>query len=94
MMDFLASLKIQANNAGVSTGKAWINTTGTPIQSHSPVDGKLIGTVQPADQQSYEAVIAKAEEAFQAWRQWPAPKRGEIVRQIGEALRQYKEPLG
>jgi len=94
MMDFLASLKIQANNAGVSTGKAWINTTGTPIQSHSPVDGKLIGTVQPADQKSYEAVITKAGEAFQAWRQWPAPKRGEIVRQIGEALRQYKEPLG
>lgn len=93
-MDFLASLKIQANNAGVSTGKTWINTTGTAIQSHSPVDGKLIGTVQPADPKSYEAVIAKAEEAFQAWRQWPAPKRGEIVRQIGEALRQYKEPLG
>ncbi len=46
----------------------------TPIESYSPVDGKLIGTVQPADQKSYEAVIAKAQEAFLAWRQWPAPK--------------------
>jgi aldehyde dehydrogenase (NAD+) len=93
-MDFLASLKIQTNNAGVSTGKAWINANGPVIDSYSPVDGKLIGTVQSADKASYEAVIAKAQEAFLAWRQWPAPKRGEIVRQIGEALRQYKEPLG
>jgi aldehyde dehydrogenase (NAD+) len=93
-MDFLASLKVQANNAGVSTGKTWINATGGSISSYSPVDGKLIGTVQAADRQSYETVVAKAEEAFLAWRQWPAPKRGEIVRQIGEALRQYKEPLG
>lgn len=93
-MDFLASLKIQANNAGASTGKTWINTSGPAIESFSPVDGKLIGTVQATDQQGYEAVIAQAQEAFLAWRQWPAPKRGEIVRQIGEALRQYKEPLG
>ncbi|NII29139.1 aldehyde dehydrogenase family protein [Pseudoflavitalea sp. X16] len=93
-MDFLASLKIQGNNAGVSTGATWINSSGKAIESYSPVDGKLIGTVQTADAASYEAVIAKAQEAFLAWRQWPAPKRGEIVRQIGEALRQYKEPLG
>lgn len=93
-MDFLSTLKIKAANAGVSTGQQWINTTGEAISSHSPVDGKLIGTVQLADAASYEAVIAKAQEAFLAWRLWPAPKRGEIVRQIGEALRQYKEPLG
>lgn len=93
-MDFLASLKIQATNAGVSTGTTWINSSGPAIESYSPVDGKLIGTVQAADTKSYEAVVAKAQEAFLAWRQWPAPKRGEIVRQIGEALRQYKEPLG
>ena len=93
-MNFLASLNIQSKNAGASTGKKWINASGPAIESFSPVDGKLIGTVQATDQQGYEAVIAKAQEAFLAWRQWPAPKRGEIVRQIGEALRQYKEPLG
>lgn len=94
MMDFLATLKIKTTNAGVSTGSNWISTDGPVLESYSPVDGKLIGSVQQADQKSYEAVIAKAQEAFEAWRTWPAPKRGEVVRQIGEALRQYKEPLG
>ncbi|NCU04220.1 MAG: aldehyde dehydrogenase family protein, partial [Chitinophagaceae bacterium] len=60
----------------------------------SPVDGKLIATVTAADKASYEAVIAKAQQAFTEWRSWPAPKRGEVVRQIGEALRAKKEPLG
>jgi aldehyde dehydrogenase (NAD+) len=58
------------------------------------VDGKTIGKINSADKESYEAVIKKAEEAFKQWRTWPAPKRGEVVRQIGEALRTYKEPLG
>lgn len=93
-MDFLTSLKIKATNAGVATGQQWIPSTGATIESYSPVDGKLIGAVQGADQKSYEAVVAKAQEAFLAWRTWPAPKRGEVVRQIGEALRHYKEPLG
>jgi aldehyde dehydrogenase (NAD+) len=94
MMDFLTALKIKAKNTGVSAGQLSIQATGEMIESYSPVDGKLIGVVQAADKSNYEAVITKAQEAFVAWRAWPAPKRGEIVRQIGEALRQYKEPLG
>jgi aldehyde dehydrogenase (NAD+) len=93
-MDFLKALHIEAHNAGVSTGRQWIKTSGATIESFSPVDGKLIGTVQATDKAGYETVIARAQEAFLAWRQWPAPKRGEVVRQIGEALRKYKEPLG
>jgi aldehyde dehydrogenase (NAD+) len=93
-MDFLKILKVEANNAGVSTGQQWINSKGEVISSYSPVDGKLIGSVVSADNASYEAVVKKAEEAFKQWRLVPAPKRGEIVRQVGEALRQYKEPLG
>jgi aldehyde dehydrogenase (NAD+) len=93
-MDFLKALHLEAHNAGVSTGRQWIKTTGATIESFSPVDGKLIGTVQATDKAGYETVIAKAQEAFLTWRTWPAPKRGEIVRQIGEALRKYKEPLG
>jgi aldehyde dehydrogenase (NAD+) len=93
-MEFLAQLHIQPNNKGVSTGQNWIDTKGEVINSHSPVDGKLIGSVTSADKKSYEAVIQKAEAAFAEWRKWPAPKRGEVVRQIGEALRKYKEPLG
>ncbi|WP_276502217.1 L-piperidine-6-carboxylate dehydrogenase [Terrimonas pollutisoli] len=93
-MDFLKVLKIDDINAGVGTGVNWIKSNGETISSFSPVDGKLIGKVVAADKESYETVIKKAEQAFLEWRTWPAPKRGEIVRQIGEALRQYKEPLG
>jgi len=78
----------------VSTGNDWINSTGETIGSFSPVDGKKIASVTATDKESYEAVVKKAEEAFKTWRLVPAPKRGEIVRQIGEALRQHKEPLG
>lgn len=93
-MDFLSTLKIDSTNKGVSTGTQWISSKGEIIDSFSPVDGNKIGSVIAADKDSYEAVIKKAEEAFKTWRLVPAPKRGEIVRQIGEALRQYKEPLG
>ena len=93
-MDFFKSLHIEAINKGVSTGSQWIDSTGETIDSFSPVDGKKIGSVTVADKESYETVIKKAEEAFKTWRLMPAPKRGEIVRQIGEALREYKEPLG
>ncbi len=93
-MDFLRNLNVQLINKGVSTGTKWINSSGETIDSHSPVDGKKIGAVIAADKASYETVIKKAEEAFAIWRLMPAPKRGEIVRQIGEVLREFKEPLG
>lgn len=93
-MEFLKELGIEATNAGVSTGSVWLSSTGTAIDSFSPADGKKIGSVTAADTASYEQLIAKAQEAFAVWRLWPAPKRGEIVRQVGEALRVYKEPLG
>ncbi|MEX2232639.1 MAG: aldehyde dehydrogenase family protein [Cyclobacteriaceae bacterium] len=92
--DALISLGVKKNNAGISTGTSWIRSKGARIESYSPVDGRLIGTVQAADEKSYHNVVTRAEEAFKVWRKWPAPKRGEVVRQIGEALRQYKEPLG
>lgn len=93
-MDFLKTLHIDLNDQGVSTGSKWLTTTGEKIDSYSPVDGKLIGSVNAADKDSYEKVIRTAEAAFKKWRMIPAPHRGEIVRQIGEALRKYKEPLG
>lgn len=93
-MDFLKTLKIGQENKGISTGKVWLDTQAGTLVSTSPVDGKVIGTVTLAGREAYEAVIAKAQEAFLYWRTVPAPKRGEIVRQIGEALRKYKEPLG
>ncbi len=94
MTDFLKTLNIQANNHGVSTGLLWIKSKGEKITSCSPVDGKEIASVTGADKKSYNAVVEKAQQAFAEWRLWPAPKRGEIVRQIGMELRKFKEPLG
>jgi len=93
-MDFLKVLQIETDNNGVSTGSKWIKSSGQKIDSFSPVDGKLIGSVAAADKNSYEKIIQTAEDAFKKWRMVPAPQRGEIVRQIGEALRHHKEPLG
>lgn len=93
-MNFLQTLKLQKQNSGVSTGTNWISASGEKINSFSPVDGQLIGSVTSASNADYEKVIAKTQEAFLQWRLWPAPRRGEVVRQIGDALRQYKEPLG
>lgn len=94
MQDFLQQLGIQKNNHGVSTGTKEIPSKGKVIDSYSPVDGKLIGSVTTTDEAAYEATIAQAEKAFKEWRMVPAPKRGEIVRLVGEALRANKEPLG
>jgi aldehyde dehydrogenase (NAD+) len=93
-MDFLQSLHLSEENKGISTGINWLTSSGEKITSYSPVDGKKIGSVTIADKQAYETIIKKAEEAFKIWRMVPAPKRGEVVRQVGEALRKYKEPLG
>ncbi|NJN41794.1 MAG: aldehyde dehydrogenase family protein [Flammeovirgaceae bacterium] len=90
----LKELKIKKNNPGVSTGKKWISTKGHVLKSISPVDGKLIGMVESADEKSFNKVVEQSKKAFIAWRNVPAPKRGEVVRQIGEALRRKKEALG
>ena len=92
--DELKSLGITASNPGVSTGSKWINSSGPVIESYSPADGKLIGKVRGGDEASFAKVVGQAEKAFQEWKKIPAPRRGEIVRQIGEALRKAKEPLG
>jgi len=94
MKEILAQLHIQPGNKGASTGSEWYESSGAVIESYSPVDGKLIGSVQSTDRATYDQLISKASEAFIKWRMVPAPKRGEIVRQIGEALRANKEPLG
>ncbi len=94
MADFLGQLGIASHNHGLSTGQHWLGSTGPSIVSSSPVDGKAISSVFTADKESYNAVVSKGEEAFLEWRLWPAPRRGEVVRQLGEKLRLYKEPLG
>jgi aldehyde dehydrogenase (NAD+) len=94
MKDTLSALNIKQKNYGVSTGANWLPSAGETITSTSPVDGKTIGEVTGADRNTYDKVISRAQEAFKEWRLWPAPRRGEVVRQIGEALRQHKQDLG
>ncbi len=93
-MNFLEVLNLKSENKGVSTGTNWLSSKGELLHSYSPVDGNLIGSVSTTDKESYEKTIEIAQRAFNHWRMMPAPTRGEIVRQIGEALREYKEPLG
>lgn len=93
--DFLKTLGIEAHNNGTSTGQNHFSSANAEKREiYSPVDGKLIGTVSFTTEEEYKTVIAKAEEAFLIWRKMPSPKRGEIVRQYGNLLREYKEPLG
>ena len=90
----LAELGIKDVNAGACTGTEWLNTSGELLESYSPGTGELIGKIQQGTWDDYETVIATAQSAFIDWRVLPAPKRGEIVRQIGNELRKHKEPLG
>ncbi len=91
---FLKALQLNDSNSGVSTGLNWLPGSGPSIDSFSPTDGKKIGSCTTASEADYEAVIAKAQEAFKIWRNVPAPKRGEIVRQMGDAFRAHKADLG
>lgn len=94
MQEILKQLGIEAINSGVSTGKNWLKGEGKVYESYSPVDGKLIAAATSASQNEYNLVIDKAQAAFVEWRSWPAPKRGEVVRQLGDELRKNKEALG
>jgi aldehyde dehydrogenase (NAD+) len=94
MQEFLQQLGIAARNSGASTGIEWAEGNGKLITSFSPVDGNKIAEVSTCTDEAYEQIIQTAEKAFLEWRLWPSPKRGDIVRQIGEELRKNKESLG
>ncbi|NIQ95529.1 MAG: aldehyde dehydrogenase family protein, partial [Desulfuromonadales bacterium] len=94
MEDILRELGIEQSNPGVGVGRRWLEGKGEPLVSVSPIDGTALGTVRRASLAEYEEVIDSAVRAFREWRQVPAPRRGEIVRQIGEAVREKKSALG
>ena len=89
----LEQLGLKKENLGTSTGNNWFGS-GEMISSFSPVDGEEIGKVSTTSSEDYEKVIQTAQKAFTYWRTVPAPRRGEIVRQFGDKLRELKEPLG
>ncbi len=91
----LEVLGIKEKNYGMSTGLEWGKTTDQgELTIYSPTDGRKIASVYQASEADYDSMVKQAEEAFKYWRKVPAPGRGEIVRQIGNKLREFKKPLG
>ena len=88
----LKKLGLRANNPGVFCGE-WLGS-GKLLKSISPIDGRVLATVRTATADEYERTARRAREAFQQWQLVPAPKRGEIIRQLGNALREAKHDLG
>jgi aldehyde dehydrogenase (NAD+) len=92
----LEKLSVHSANAGSCTGKgAWIrDPEGHKLTSFNPSTGEALATVELASPATYDQVAAAAAASFQTWREVPAPKRGDLVRDLGNALRDLKEPLG
>ena len=89
----LENLRIKSLQGGCNVGVEWFGS-GDEICSFSPVDASLLGKLKTTSIQDYEIVIGKAEKAFKSFRKIPAPKRGELVRQFGNKLRENKLSLG
>ena len=95
-MDFLKTLGIETENYGACSGPGqWSKTRSEgQIESYNPGNAELISSVYQCDTEDYESVVNQSLEAFNEWRKVPAPERGQLVRQMGNALRDYKDPLG
>ena len=96
MKSLLEKLNIKPVNAGACIGPDnWImDPNGKELKSYNPATGEVIATVIQATKDSYETVVSSSHEAFLTWRNVPAPVRGAVVRDLADALREYKEPLG
>ena len=95
MTALLAKLHLADLNPGVCAGpERWLDSGAEPIVSYNPTTGAPIAAVTPATRPAYDAVVVEAQAGFAAWSQLPAPKRGEVIRDLGAILREYKEPLG
>lgn len=94
MYDFVKELGLEETNSGACFGE-WIEKPrGPELTSYSPIDGEPIARVRTAGEEDYEIIVEKTQKAFPGWRLLPAPKRGEIVREIGLKLREKKNALG
>ncbi len=94
LRELLERLGITDLNEGASTGVEWLECRGGTIQSLSPIDGIPLGSIRQASGDDYERAVSAAVQAFEQWRMVPAPRRGEIVRRLGDAFRSCKRDLG
>src|SRR3954447_18317938 len=95
MFDALSKkLGLRAVNAGAVAGRPIASAGGEEIASRNPATGEVLARVVSATPEQYDDVVARSQEAFRAWRLVPPPRRGEVVRQLGEALRAAKKDLG
>ncbi|UCG21565.1 MAG: aldehyde dehydrogenase family protein [Deltaproteobacteria bacterium] len=94
MKAILKDLGLSDVNPGAGTGTTWLKCGGEILESVSPIDGQIIGRVRQASVADYDKVATKASAAFKEWRMVPAPERGHIIRQIGNAVRARKQELG
>ncbi len=94
LRELLERLGITDLNEGASTGVEWLECRGGIIQSLSPIDGIPLGSIRQASGDDYERAVSAAVQAFEQWRMVPAPRRGEIVRRLGDAFRSCKRDLG
>ncbi|MCG6982727.1 MAG: aldehyde dehydrogenase family protein [Deltaproteobacteria bacterium] len=93
MKDILQEFDLLKENPGAGTGTTWLECGGEILESVSPIDGQILGRVRQASGANYDEVAVRASTAFEEWRMVPAPKRGDIVRQIGNAVRTRKQEL-
>src|SRR3989440_6867654 len=89
----LNRLGLQDVNSGACSG-SWLDGRGEELISLNPATGKPLGRVRMASADDYDTLVGRAQEAFAAWRMVPAPARGEVIRQFGQALREQKQDLG
>jgi aldehyde dehydrogenase (NAD+) len=95
-LEILTELGLSAMNPGASTGAGWWSSTAAAsrLDSANPATGEVIASMTPATADDYERVVGDAQRSFAQWRLVPAPKRGEVIRLIGQALREKKDALG
>jgi aldehyde dehydrogenase (NAD+) len=93
-MDILSRLGISDVNPGAWAGGPIGTGTGETVTSYNPTTGEALASIQMAGKAEYEQVVAAAQSSFERWRMLPAPQRGEIVRQMGDAMREHKDDLG
>ena len=94
MHAFLSRLGLEEVNPGAAGSDGWIETNGRIVTSTDPATGEAIASVRLASKEDYETVVRQAAEVQTRWRMLPAPKRGDIIREMGNALREHKDDLG